>query len=368
MINKNMKKIALILAGGSGAKLWPRSTEDKPKQFVRLADGTMLENTYARLLKYFPPDCIFVATFCSLKHLVSEQLPFLPEENIICEPFGRNTAPSLGLALVDFYHKFSGEDLLFVFPSDHIISNSEDFYSSLDIVSEASSAGENIITIGINPTRPVSRYGYIQVDDFAGKNQKLSKLGLKKVNTFAEKPDKETARRFIDTGDFLWNSGIFVALIDTFLKSFEHHLPEESANFKSLRKYYDTATYAESVEFTFKQLNSISIDNGIIEKADNVWVFEGKFSWSDLGTFDELFRLSDKDSNNNYLGGDVIAVDTHNSLVLSKDKLIGIVGIDNLVVVESEDAILICPRGRSEEVKSLVDSLRLRNNIRNIKK
>jgi len=363
-----MKKIALILAGGSGAKLWPKSTSHKPKQFVSLEDGTMLESTYQRLLKYFDSDCIFVSTFHSLKELVSEQLPFLQKENIICEPFGRNTAPCLGLALVDFHHKFRSDDLLFVFPSDHIISISDAFYSSLDTVSEAASAGENIITIGINPTRPVSRYGYIQVDDSEGKNQKLSKLGLKKVNTFAEKPDKETARRFIEAGDFLWNSGIYIASLGTFLKSFERHLPEESANFKSLRKYYNTATYDESVEFTFKQLNSISIDNGIIEKADNVWVFEGKFSWSDLGTFDELFRLSNKDSNNNYLGGDVIAVDTHNSLVLSKDKLIGIVGLDDIVVIESEDAILICPRGKSEEVKKLVDSLMLRDNIRTIKK
>ncbi len=359
-----MKKIALILAGGSGAKLWPRSTRDKPKQFVELEDGTMIANTYERLLQYFDSDCIFVATFSSLKDLLALQLPHLPKENIICEPFGRNTAPCLGLALVDFYHKFSPEDLLFVFPSDHIISNTEAFYGSLDSVSDAAWAGEYIITIGINPTRPVSRYGYIQVDESENQNAKLSELGLKKVNTFAEKPDRQTAKRFIEAGDFLWNSGMYIATIDTFNKSFEKYLPEESASFKSLRKYYNAKTYATSVEFTFKQLNSVSIDNGIIEKANNVWVYEGKFSWSDLGTFDELFRLSQKDSNNNSLSGDVIALETKNSLVLSQNKLIALIGIDDIIVVESDDTILICPRKESESVKKLVDSLRLRENIK----
>ena len=352
-----MKKVAIIMAGGSGAKLWPSSTDDKAKQFVDFfGNGTMLQNTYERLHGYFNKEDIFVACYESQSPIVKEQLPDLAPENLIEEPYGRNTSACIALTGVDLYHRYNDEDIIYAFPSDHVIQSESQFFKTLDVASEAADKKNAVITIGVNPVRPSKRYGYIQVsDEFIS-----DEIAIKKVTAFAEKPDPDTAQRFIESGDFLWNSGIFIWKQKVLFDQFDEYLPELSNQFKLLRKYWGHDNFKQNVEFTFKQIDAVSLDYGILEKAEEVYCVEGKFAWSDIGTWDEMFRLTNRDENNNASSGKVVTINTQNSYVYSKDKLIAVVDLENIIAVESDDAILICKRGKSENVKDVIDHLRRR--------
>lgn len=352
-----MKKVAIIMAGGSGAKLWPSSTDEKAKQFVDFfGNRTMLQNTYQRLSSYFNKEDIFIACYESQSHIVKEQIQNLEPENLIEEPYGRNTSACIALASVDLYHRYNNDDLIFAFPADHIIQSESQFFQSLDIASKAAIEKNSVVTIGLNPVRPSKRYGYIQVSD----NLDSEDLPIKKVTAFAEKPDVETAQRFIESRDFLWNSGIFIWKQKVLFKQLDEYLPEISNQFKLLRKYWGHDNYKQNVEFTFKQIDAVSLDYGILEKADEVYCVEGKFAWSDIGTWDEMFRLTNRDENNNASSGKVVTINTQNSYIYSKDKLIAVVDLENIIAVESDDAILICKRGKSEDVKEVIDHLRRR--------
>lgn len=356
----DMKKVALILAGGLGAKFWPRSTEKRPKQYTHmLGEGTLLQNTFERLENYFDKKDIFVVTAYEHRNITKEQLPKIPEENIIYEPFGRNTAPAI--ALSSHYIMNTGYDsstTMYVFPSDHTISNLGEFYHSLDIAGECAEFADDIITIGIHPMRPETKFGYIQIKNGNPGINPYYESGLKQCLTFAEKPDIGTARRFIESGDFLWNSGIFVWRIRTVLNSFRYFLTEINEKFESLGNKFGQSNYVEALQTIYKQIPSISIDYGILEKAENVRCVKASFNWSDLGNWDELYRISMKDASNNVIKGDVISLNNKNCFVIARGKMIGIIGCDDLVVVDSDEAILICKRGETEDVQDMVDFLR----------
>jgi len=355
-----MSKAALILAGGLGTKFWPRSTERKPKQYTHmLGEGTLLQNTFERLSNYFDLDEIFVVTTYSHRDITREQLPRLPENNIIYEPFGRNTAPAIALGIYYIMKNgFDEESTLYVFPSDHNISNLGEFYHSLDIAGECAEYANDILTIGIYPIRPETKFGYIQIKNGNPAINPFYEKGLKECITFAEKPDIGTAKRFLESGDFLWNSGIFVWKIKTILSAFDRYLPDLIDKFNKLKPRFGTSDYVDILLNMYKQFPSISIDYGILEKADNVRCVKASFNWSDLGNWDELYRISMKDASNNVINGDVISLNNNNCFVMSGGKMIGIIGCEDLVVVESDDAILVCKRGESEEVQDLVDYLR----------
>lgn len=357
-----MKKIAVIPAGGLGVRFWPRSTEKTPKQFIHIhGEGTMIQNTVSRLQKDFAMEDIYIVTSDNMRALITDQMPALPKENIIIEPFGRNTAPCLGLAYIHLKLQYEPDTLMYVFPADHVIYNIGEFSHSLEVAGEAAYNLKGLVTIGINPTRPDTQFGYVQIDQNKGKLGDLFEKGVRVTNTFAEKPDLGTARRFLESGDFLWNSGMFVWRFDTFWKAFSGFMPEESAHLQNLQKHIGKASYKNNLEFTFRQFNSISIDYAMMEKASNVFTVESSFTWSDMGTWDEVFRLSMKDSRNNVINGDVVPINTSNSFITSDERMIGIVDVEDLIVIDTKEALLICKRGSSENVKELVDFLRRRN-------
>jgi mannose-1-phosphate guanylyltransferase len=354
-----MNKVAVIMAGGSGARLWPRSTEKKPKQFIHLmGEGSMIQNTVARLEPIFKNEDIYIVTSSNLKEFCYEQLPHIPKDNIISEPFPKNTAPCIALAATVIEKKYSQDTVMYAFPSDHVITNLREFHYSLEVACKVAYEKNRILAIGLSPTRPETAFGYIQIKDEKKELGELYDEGVRCSSAFAEKPDSATAKRFIESGDFLWNSGIFIWRLDTFWDSFKKFLPEDSRLFNKLKKSTDDSNFNTLVEEIYRQIQSESIDYSIMEKARNVFVVEASFGWSDLGNWDEIYRLSMKDGRNNVIEGDVISINTSNCYVSSFGKMISIVGADNLIVIESENSIIICRRGYSDDIKEIVDFLR----------
>lgn len=355
------------MAGGLGNKFWPRSTEQSPKQFgYFLGDGTMIQNTFDRLKNYFPLEDIFVVTSEIWRNSVREQLPDAKPENFIFEPFARNTAACVTLTSFTLRKRYSQDIVIMAFPADQVIFNLGEFYSSLDLACKAAYTLGAIVTIGVEPTRAETHFGYIQVQDEPNGAGDLFAQGVRKCSTFAEKPDKGTARRFVESGDFLWNSGIFVARLDAFLAALDKHMPDHSDLFKKLENNLRPEEFSEEAANIYRQINSISLDYGILEKANNVYCVLATFFWSDLATWDELYMLSRKDARFNVIEGEVITVDTSRSLIIAGGKLIGIIGMEDVIVVDSDEALLICKRGQSNDVKELIDFMRRKHISRHL--
>lgn len=354
-----MKKVALIMAGGLGARFWPRSSERHPKQFIHLlGEGTMIQNTVARLAPLFDYEDIYIVAPQSYTKMMRQQLPAIPRKNLILEPFGRNTAPCLALSALTLNQKFDGDTIMTVMPSDHIVHNVREFHLNIETSQQAAADLGGIIALGVKPTRPETGFGYVQVSENPNDVGELYSDGVRKVFTFAEKPDIATANRFCVAGDFLWNTGIFSSTIDTVHSALHSCLPDHTPLFNLIRQNFGKENYKQILHDMYQQMRSISIDYGIMEQANNVYVVEGTFGWSDVGSWDELYRLSMKDAKNNVIEGDVIAINTMNCFVSSSEKLIGLVGVEDLIVIDSEHAIVICKRGEAQNVKQLVDYMR----------
>lgn len=358
-----MKIVACVLAGGLGLRLWPRGTEKHPKQFGHvLGDGTLIQNTVMRLLPFVAVEDIFVATTRDMAHHVYEQLPLVRSENVIREPFGRNTGPSIGLAAAMIKARYQEDVILAVVPSDHLITNVREFQVTLDRAAATAQISDAIVTIGVTPTRSETGYGYIQVGDELETDNPVLRGLVHRVKTFAEKPDLATAQRFIDAGDFVWNSGIFVARTDVIQSAIDRYLPDHAPLLSMISKSIASDHFEETLEQQFRQMRSVSFDVGVMEKAREVCVVDGAFGWSDVGTWDEIYRLSMKDGRNNVIEGNVVTLNTNNCFVNGQSgRLIGIVGIDNLVVVDTDQALMICTRGKTGQVRDLVDLLRRRH-------
>lgn len=358
-----MKRIAFILAGGSDLKFWPRSLKNIPKQFVHLYDNTTLfQKTLTGIRKQFADEDIWIIVNKDYKDLVVEQAPDFEEKQIICEPLSRHTAAAIAFTLSILSDKYPDDTVISIFPSDHFIRNYGEFYSAIEQASFAAFELEGIITIGIQPTRPETQYGYIQYD-----NENLTfpnrfyELGLRKSVNFAEKPDKFTAQRFVNSGDFAWNSGILIVRIDVLRKAFERFLNYHFKQFNSLKKYRDKKNFEEKATNIYKTLNKMSIDYGILENADNVYVLKATFDWTDLSNWDEIFRVQHKDARDNVILGNVITLNTKNSMLISDEKPIGAVGIEDIIVINTEKALLICKRGESDDVGELVEYMKKLN-------
>jgi mannose-1-phosphate guanylyltransferase len=369
-----MKTIAVILAGGVGARLWPRSRERKPKQFLRVlgdktSEPTLLQQAYERIRPTFAPEDIYVVTNASTLALAHEQVPELPTNNILAEPFGRNTAAAIALAMTVITARHSEgaetEEITFAFfPSDHLIKNTQDFIYAVSLCASMASSMEGVVLLGVQPVRPETGFGYIQAEDQTPLTLDISSEAtytLRRVANFAEKPDIETAIRFVNSGDFLWNTGIFFARTSSLQSAFEEHLPDHAhLFFRLLAKHVDKDTYAATLDNVYRQVRSVSIDYGVMEKSRTTYVIEGAFDWNDVGTWDAIYQMSTKDVANNVLEGNAQAFQAEDNFVSAKTKMIALVGVDDLVVVESDDAILICRRGQSQDVKEIVDFLRRR--------
>lgn len=349
---------AVIMAGGVGSRLWPRSREASPKQLLHImGDGTMIQNTVARLQPIVPPERIFIVTNAKQIAGFREQIPAVPEENLIAEPFGRNTAPCVGLAAASVMDR-DPNALMVVLPADHWIENVREFQNRIRVACEVAEKKRGLVTLGITPSRPETGYGYIQWRDRQEGIEEFYEQGVRAVRTFAEKPDMKTALRFLQSGDFLWNSGMFIWRADVILDEFNKHLPDLHEQINTIATSFRTENYTEVLESVYKRMTPISIDYGVMEKARNVYVLQCEFGWSDVGSWDEAYRLSQKDQDGNSLLGEVVAIETNNSFVRSDGRMIATIGLEDVIIVDTPEALLVCKRGDSQQVQGVVDYLR----------
>ena len=348
-----MNLYAVIMAGGIGARFWPRSKKKSPKQLLKIVgEKTMIQETVERINGLVPKENILIVTNETQKPGIMEQLPEIPVENIIVEPFGRNTAACIGLASI-IIQKRSPDAVTFVMPADHIIKDNEKFLETLETAAKFSSEKNALLTIGIQPTRPETGYGYIQIDEDSGKDN------VYKVLTFAEKPNYATAVNFIKSGDFFWNSGMFIWKIDTILDEMSKLMPDLFEGLVQIREQLNNPNFHDKLSEIYGHLKSISIDYGIMEKSDKVFLVKGLFSWSDVGSWEAVYELSDKDEDGNVKVGTVYTDMALDSYIYSPDKLTAVIGLDNVIVINCNNALLICKRDKAQDVKNIIDYLKL---------
>src|ERR1041385_1242528 len=349
---------AVIMAGGGGSRFWPRSREKSPKQLLEIVNkGTMIQNTVKRVSDLIDAKHILIVTNRLQKPLVVKQLPQIPVENIILEPIGRNTAPCIGLASL-FIRRMDPEAVMVVLPSDHIMQDEEEFRRVLRLAIWVAYESGKLITLGIHPTRPETGYGYIQMIDEDDKTNPYFSRGVYKVKTFAEKPNLATAQQFIKSGDFVWNSGMFIWRVDAILREIERLLPDLHRELSKIDDAIGDKKFDNVVETAYRIIRSISIDYGVMEKTKDVYVIKGNFGWSDVGSWDEVYRISGKDEHGNMVTGKTLLQNTKNTMVYAGDKFVATLGVENLIIISTDDAVLVCKQGMSQEVKEVVDYLR----------
>jgi mannose-1-phosphate guanylyltransferase len=354
-----MKTFVVVMAGGVGSRFWPRSREKSPKQLLKIgSQRTMLQNTLNRVEKLADTSNTLIITTKAQKPTLISQIPNFPVQNIIAEPFGRNTAPCIGLAAL-FIDRVQPDAVMVVVCADHIISNVENFQETVKLGIEVAYESKALITMGIVPRRPDTGFGYIQyVNDEKEVHNPYFKKGAYKVKTFAEKPNLQTAESFLKSGDFLWNSGMFIWRNDVILAQFKKYLPDLYSSLIEIQSRVTDDNFEFALGKMYKKIKGISIDYGIMEKAENVLVIKGDFGWSDLGTWDEVYNISSKDENNNATTGQNILINTTNCYIYSPDKLVSTIDVEDLIVINTDDALLICKREKTQEVKEVVDFLR----------
>ncbi len=348
-----MEIYAVIMAGGVGSRFWPRSREKKPKQLIKIFDdNTMIQNTVKRLNGLVNNENIYVITNMVQKPTVIEQLPQIPQENIIAEPFGKNTAACIGLASILIKQK-NPEAVTITLPSDHLIKDEEEFKNCLKNASDFAYDSKGLLTIGIKPTRPETGYGYIQFDE-----NEVSK-NIYKVLTFAEKPNLNTAIRFLQAGDFLWNSGIFIWRVDAIINSIKKYLPDLYQGLIQLESKIDSQEFEKELINVYGQLKSISIDFGVMEKADNVFLSKAEFYWNDVGSWEAVYEIAEKNEEGNAIYGDVYSEHSFNSYIYSQKKFVATIGVEDLIVIDTEDALLVCRKDKAQEVRQVVEYLKM---------
>ncbi|GAA3966258.1 mannose-1-phosphate guanylyltransferase [Mucilaginibacter dorajii] len=349
-MNKNY--YAIIMAGGIGSRFWPISRTSHPKQFIDIlgTGKTLIQNTYERFLKVCPKENIYVVTNENYTKLVKTQLPDMEDQQILTEPVMRNTAPCVAYGCFKI-ENLNPDAAIVVAPSDQQILDEDAFVNSILRSLETATANDCLVTLGIKPSRPDTGYGYIQYTD------NTINEDFHKVKTFTEKPTLEIAKTFIQSGDFLWNAGIFVWSAKAIVKAFEQYLPDMHEIFADARPVYNTENERNHINQAYQQCINISIDYGVMEKADNVYVLPSDFGWSDLGTWASIYDLAEKD----YVGNavipseKVIMYDSSNCMVnVPGEKLVILKGLHDFIVVESNNTLLICPRDQEQNVKQVV--------------
>lgn len=351
----------VLMAGGAGTRFWPRSREDKPKQLLKLfGERSMLQQTYDRIKGLTENEKILVITAESLQAEVIKQLPDLPVQNIIAEPFGRNTAPCVALAATVINKREQGKTaVMSVLPADHLVNDENAFRNTLKTAAKYAIESQTLITLGIKPSYPETGYGYIQRTDNL---VEVDKHKIYAVKTFAEKPNLETADRFLKSGDFYWNAGIFIWTTKTILNAFERQMPDLYDELPGIAEKVDSDDMSAAILKVYSTIKGISIDYGIMESAEHVSVIEADFDWNDVGSWEAVYNLSEKDKNDNALSASpAITIDANNNFFYSENKkLFAAIDVQNIVLVETKDAILICKKDDSQRVKEVVDKIRLR--------
>lgn len=349
----------VIMAGGIGSRFWPLSKTNMPKQFLDIlgTGRTFIQHTFDRFNKICPSENFFVVTSVDYKDLVLEQLPELKESQVLLEPLRRNTAPCVAYASNKIF-TINPEANIIVAPSDHHIQEEDAFLEVIQTGIDFVSHNYALLTLGITPSRPETGYGYIQIEN----SKPTGKFkNLHKVKTFTEKPDLQLARIFLESGEFMWNSGIFIWSLKSILKAFDAHLNSVSELFIKGRKLYGTTDEVPFLNKVYSECQNISIDYGIMEKANNVYVLCSDFGWSDMGTWGSLYENSKKDSFGNVVSGrDVMLYGTNNCIVnMPEKKLVVLHGLDGYIVVESEGTLLVCRKEDEQQIRQFVNDVRM---------
>lgn len=338
------------MAGGIGTRFWPYSRTQKPKQFLDVmgTGSSLLQLTFQRFKSVCPAENVYVVTHESYKDLVMEQLPELNESQVLLEPTRRNTAPCIAYACYKIAAKNQHANIV-ITPSDHIILKEASFIQAIDKALAFSQKDDCLITLGITPNRPETGYGYIQFDQPVEED-------VFKVKTFTEKPQLDLAIKFLESGDFVWNAGIFIWSADSILSAFEKHMPDLAEIFENGGALYNTPKEANFIKQAYSQSKNVSIDYGIMEKANNVFMLKGDFGWSDLGTWNSLYDIREKDENANVIQGNVITINSKNCYIIGpQDKLILAQGLEGYLVAECDNVLLICEKDKESQFREFID-------------
>ncbi|HHW01459.1 MAG TPA: mannose-1-phosphate guanylyltransferase [Thermoanaerobacterales bacterium] len=352
-----MDRYGVIMAGGGGTRFWPLSRISTPKQFLNITgDDSMINDTIKRIKDIIPPEKILIVTNKAQEKILNKVvIDDIPAENILIEPVGRNTAACVAYAAF-VIKKRTGDAVMGVFPSDHYIKNAAEFQRVLRAACTVAEKDGKLVTMGITPTFPSTGYGYIKFDrERAIPAEEKSAF---EVLEFVEKPDVPKAKAYLDSGNYLWNSGMFVWKTSVILSNFERFLPRLYHKISEIEPYIGTAKERDAVEEIYPALQDISIDYGIMERAEEVVVIPGDFGWNDVGSWDSLGSVFPPDENGNITKGDFVDIETRNSIIYSNGRLVAAVGLEDMIVVETSDALLVCPKKKAQDVKKVVEQLK----------
>ncbi|HKK39906.1 MAG TPA: mannose-1-phosphate guanylyltransferase [Cryomorphaceae bacterium] len=359
MVNKD--NYCVIMAGGIGSRFWPMSRTSYPKQFHDIlgTGSTLIQQTFERFLHICPKENIYIVTNDLYRELVKEQLDGISYDQILCEPSRRNTAPCVAYANEKIRAKNPNARMI-VAPSDHLVLKEQAFYDTIETALEQAQTTGNLVTLGIKPSRPDTGYGYIQFTDA----KDAVSAHVKKVKTFTEKPNIDLAREFLKSGDFYWNSGIFIWTLESITDAFRQHLPEVTELFEEGAEDLNSANEEAKIAEIYSVCESVSLDYGIMEKAKNVNVVLSDFGWSDLGTWGSLFTHVKKDNDHNaVVGKNVVLYDSSDNMInVPENKLVVIQGLEDYILVDTEDVLLLCPKEEEQRIKQIVTDLKTGKN------
>ncbi len=346
-----MKTTAVIMAGGRGERFWPKSRNSCPKQFLSLtADGdTMIQKTVKRLLPLVDISDIYIVTNAAYTSLVSEQLPDIPKENILAEPAARNTAPCIAFAAAVINKKYD-DAVMMVLPSDHLIGLEDLYIHTLKKAVKVAEQGQNLVTIGITPEYPETGYGYINFGD--------EQDGAYMVERFVEKPDLPTAEKYLASGKYLWNSGMFVWKLSSIMANIKSLMPDIYEGAVKIGDAFGTPQFSDVLIKEFTAFRSESVDFGIMEKAENIYTIPGSFGWDDVGSWLAVERINKTDSAKNYIEGNVISVGSEHTTICGGKRLIAAVGLEDIIIVDTDDAVLVCSKNSTQDVKKVIAQLK----------
>ncbi len=339
------------MAGGRGERFWPKSRNSCPKQFLSLtSDGeTMIQKTVNRLRPLVDAKDIFIVTNAAYTGLVKDQLPDVPAENILAEPCARNTAPCIAFAAAIIGRKYD-DAIMLVLPSDHLIGYENIYIKTLKKAVAVAEQGKNLVTVGITPTYPETGYGYINFGEEKG--------DAYQVERFVEKPDLPTAKKYLSSGKYLWNSGMFVWKISSIMANMKEFMPDVAEGAERIAASFGTPDFEEVLVREFTAFPSESVDFGIMEKASDIYTLPGSFGWDDVGSWLAVERINETDENKNFISGDVIAVDAERTTVCGGKRLIAAIGTEDLIIVDTDDVLLVCSKNNTQDVKKVIAQLK----------
>lgn len=357
MTKKSRPLYAVIMAGGSGTRLWPRSRKNKPKQLLDIVSSkTMIQETVERLDPLIDGNHMMVVVGESHFKDIDRQLAHIPTENILVEPSGKNTAPCIGLAAIHIKARHD-DAVMLVLPSDHLIRKANRFRMIIKAGATVAQREPALLTIGIEPAFPETGYGYIHIGE---KTFSVQNEDVYRVIGFKEKPTLAVAKRFLKSGDYMWNSGMFIWSVSTILEQIKIHLPDLHEGLMKIEASLGKGSESKVLEKVYDSITSESIDFGVMEKAQDVLLLKGDFGWNDIGSWAAMEQLWPKDRHGNFLNADVVSIESSGNIIHSTKKLVAVIGLKDIVIIETEDALLVCPKARAPDVRRAVEELKER--------